>query len=71
MTSKKHRKAMAKAEHKKKYFDEQYEVHFTNGKSIIVYVEVEFGAEKRSHHKAAAIAQEKHPDLQVLKTLYC
>jgi len=72
MTSKKHQKIKQKEYYKKNFFDEEYLVYFTNGKEVFVYVPIGPNqTEKCSHHKAGEIAQQLHPDLDILKICYC
>lgn len=72
MTSKKHQKVLKIKEDKENYFPEEYQIRFTNGKIIYVYVKVRNGDGEKCHHQEAIeIAKKEYPDLEVLRCYYC
>jgi hypothetical protein len=72
MSSKKHQNLARKNTNTRGYFLEQYHVHFVNGKTVNVDVRVEHGkGEKNNHSEAIRVARQLHPDLKILKSVYC
>jgi hypothetical protein len=55
-----------------RYFEEQYQVRFSTGKEIYVYVKVEPGVnEKCNHQEAEDIAKKQYPSLEIIRVAYC
>lgn len=72
MTSKKHQKALKVKREKENYFPEEYQIRFTNGKIIYVYVKVKYGDKEKCYHQEAMnIAKKQHPDLEIFRCYYC
>lgn len=70
--NKKHKNLIKRKYEQEKYFPEEYQVHFVNGNISTVYVKVKHGDnEKNYHQEALNIAKEQHPNLEILKVVYC
>ena len=70
--SKKHKTLIKRKYEQEKYFPEEYQVHFVNSNISTVYVKVKHGDNEKNHHKEALnIAKEQHPNLEILKVVYC
>ena len=70
--NKKHKNIIKRKYELENYFPEEYQVHFVNGKTLTVYVKVKHGDNEKNHHQEALnIAKEQHPNLEILKVVYC
>lgn len=70
--NKKHKNLIKRKYELENYFPEEYQVHFVNGNISTVYVKVKHGDNEKNHHQEALnIAKEQHPNLEILKVVYC
>ena len=70
--NKKHKNIIKRKYEQENYFSEEYQVHFVNGDILTVYVKVKHGDNEKNHHQEALnIAKEQHPNLEILKVVYC
>ena len=69
---KKHKNLIKRKYEQENYFLEEYQVHLVNGDILTVYVKVKHGDNEKNHHQEALnIAKEQHPNLEILKVVYC